>query len=152
MGDQALHAPPTVAGPVHAGSVRLPGDPQSVGVVRAWLAGLLGEAGTEAECIELAVLVASELASNAVRHGSGDVLCHAVVDRETCTLTVFDFGGGTPAVVERERETIGGLGLVIVERLSRAWGVTPFAGGKAVYALLDADRSTDDQGAARALA
>lgn len=126
-------------GDVLVGAIRLRNDSESVGVSRTWLRDLLARARVHPECIDVAVLIISELVSNAIRHGRGHVLCHAVIDRDACTLSVFDFGDGEPTVVDRSPETIGGLGLIIVQRLSSAWGVTPYVGGKAVYAVLDAD-------------
>jgi hypothetical protein len=44
--------------------------------------------------------------------------------------------GGPPVAVATHR----GYGLLIVQGLARGWGVTPYADGKAVWALLDTTR------------
>ncbi len=112
-------------------------DARSISVARDWMRDFLRRSDAPDGCVEQAVLIVSELASNAVRHGSGAVLCQLVAaNRDQCVLTVADFGGGTPAVVDRSVEDIGGLGLVIVDTLALAWGVALFAGGKSVYAML----------------
>ena len=122
-------------------------DARSVTFARDWLSEFLGEVGVHARCIDDAVLIVSELTSNAVRHGSGGVICEAVMlDDRTCLVSVIDFGSGEPNVVDRAIDDIGGLGLVIVERLALKWGVAQFDGGKAVYAVIDAssDAATGD--------
>lgn len=152
MGDPSVDVRSDGRTHVEVGAIRLPGDSESVGVARGWLRDLLAGARVHPECIDVAVLIISELASNAIRHGSGDVMCHAVLDRDACTLTVFDFGGGEPTVVDRSPATIGGLGLVIVDRLSDGWGVSTFDGGKAVFAVLDAAPDEPERGGGDAVA
>lgn len=123
--------------PVDVSVVRLADDVRSVAGARDWMRAFLERSEAEPECVEHAILIVSELASNAVRHGSGDVVCQLTsTGSDRCLLTVIDFGRGTPAVVDRAVGDIGGLGLVIVDRLALAWGVAAFDGGKAVYALL----------------
>ena len=133
---------------VRVSVIALDDDSRSVAVARDWMRGLLDGSDTTPECVEQAVLITSELTSNAVRHGSGDVVCHFVANgSDRCLLTVTDFGSGTPRVVDRSVDDIGGLGLVIVDRLALTWGVSPFDGGKAVFAVLS--MSPDSVGARR---
>lgn len=123
-------------------ALSLSGDAGGLAAARKWIDDFLSDAGVQRACIDDAVLVVSELTSNAVRHGAGAVLCQAVLTPPgTCFLSVADFGDGRPGVVARDREhmAVGGLGLVIVERLAREWGVADFDGGKAVFAVLGAD-------------
>lgn len=118
------------------------GDTGGLAEVRRWVDDFLGEAGVSRACIDDAVLIVSELASNAVRHGAGDVVCQiAMFEPGRCFLSVVDFGGGRPGIVERDHIDVGGLGLVIVERLALEWGVAGFEGGKSVFALVGADRA-----------
>ncbi len=74
-----------------------------------------------------AMLVASELVTNAVRHsggGAGDVLQVEVqVQPERVRLTVSDPGAsGNSAEPYRAELPFGGLGLRLVEQLSSSWG------------------------------
>jgi anti-sigma regulatory factor (Ser/Thr protein kinase) len=88
-------------------------------VVGAWLESWgLGPYRTALE------LVASELLSNAVRHGRGPVeLCLSTSDT-TVRIEVCDEGGGTPYLrpTERTGRSIGGWGLRLVDQLVDAWG------------------------------
>lgn len=152
MGDPEVDVRRSGRADVRVGTIRLREHSESVGTSRAWLRDLLTASRVHPECIDVAVLIISELVSNAIRHGDGHVMCHAVIDRDALSLSVFDFGEGAPTVVDRGPETIGGLGLVIVERLSSAWGVIPFDGGKAVFAVLDADPEDTARGGVDAVA
>lgn len=76
-----------------------------------------------------AALVLTELVSNAIRHGCGDPAGHITVSIARVPGTVrvevaqprplFDPG----AVREREPGPDGGWGVLIVERMTRAWGL-----------------------------
>ena len=86
-----------------------------------------------------AALVLSELATNALRHGLGDVVARASIDPDRAIqLSVTDSGDELPAMLPVDPERIGGLGLRIVDQLASAWGVAPFPGGKTVWATIAA--------------
>jgi serine/threonine-protein kinase RsbW len=125
---------------VRVSALAFSGDTGGLAEVRRWVDAFLTAADVSRACIDDAVLVVSELASNAVRHGAGDVVCEiAMFDSARCFLSVVDFGGGVPGIVERDHVDVGGLGLVIVQRLAVEWGVATFDGGKAVFAVIAAD-------------
>jgi hypothetical protein len=42
-------------------------------------------------------------------------------------------------------ERVGGVGLLVVERVSTAWGVAPFPGGKTVWASIAAPGRAKDR-------
>jgi anti-sigma regulatory factor (Ser/Thr protein kinase) len=69
------------------------------------------------------VLAASELATNAVRHGERAIpdTLRASVFREASVVTVEVVGKGTfkPA----HMDGVGGFGLDVVDQLSTAWGI-----------------------------
>lgn len=79
-------------------------------------------------------LVVSELVGNALRHGRGRPVLRlsGMVDR--LRVEVLDESPALP--VPRRCGADGGWGLHLVERLTTAWGVSPFAGGKAVWCEL----------------
>ena len=90
----------------------------------------LGEVLEPEESSNMALLV-SELVTNAVRHAGmveqGDVIrVHAAVAPERTRIEVCDrgpgFDPGTPKLRSFE-DGGGGLGLVLLDRLSVAWGV-----------------------------
>jgi serine/threonine-protein kinase RsbW len=124
----------------------LESSPASIADARRWVQRFLDSAGVAAPCIDDAVLIVSELVTNAVRHGTGDIICHAVLlDAGRCCVSVLDGGVGQPQIVPRSVDDVGGLGLVIVKQLAVEWGVAEFQGGKAVFAVVPIDAA----GAAR---
>jgi len=76
-----------------------------------------------------AELLVSELVSNSVRHGGGDELAELAMDTDVrddrVVVRVFDDGEGFEAAppVNLDRETAGGYGLVLLDRLANDWGV-----------------------------
>lgn len=86
-----------------------------------------------------ALLVASELVSNAIRHSdcteSESLTVCAFCEQERLRISVIDPGlSGRPAqVVERPVET-GGLGLKVVQELSERWGAERRPEGYEVWA------------------
>lgn len=86
-----------------------------------------------------AQLIISELVTNGVLHAGGELWVTVILDPEHLRLYVRDSGGGIPrfpAELGRERRNIGGLGLMLVDRLAVNWGTTVGAGSKTVWATL----------------
>jgi anti-sigma regulatory factor (Ser/Thr protein kinase) len=89
--------------------------------------------------VDDAVLVLSELVTNAVRHGGGAehilVACHG----PWIHIVVHD-RSPEPAVAAVDLPAIGGRGLRIVAELSEEWASRPTGDGKAVWATLASSR------------
>lgn len=70
------------------------------------------------------LLVVSELVTNAVRHGCGDVELHVVFDGRCVTGHVRDEGQGfAHGARRRSPDQVGGHGLRLVEVVAAGWGV-----------------------------
>ena len=70
------------------------------------------------------LLVVSELATNAVLHGIGDVELRIAFDGRCVTGSVADAGTGFERAPREQPHTrIGGNGLYLVERVASRWGV-----------------------------
>jgi anti-sigma regulatory factor (Ser/Thr protein kinase) len=131
-----------------AGTVLLPCVPASVAVARRRLAAELTAAGIFDGVVGDAVLVVSELLSNAVRHarplpGSKLLLAWAV-DDGAVEVAVSDGGASTrPMTAQATVSSLGGRGLDIVGYLARSWGVRTDDTGLTVWAVVavPADRS-----------
>jgi anti-sigma regulatory factor (Ser/Thr protein kinase) len=140
---------PRVAGPGAArevriaGTVLLPYTPASVGVARQRLAAELTAAGIFGGVVGDAVIVVSELLSNAIRHarplpGSNLLLAWAL-DDDAVEVAVSDGGAVTrPIAAQPTVSSLGGRGLTIVEYLARSWGVRTDAAGLTVWAKVAA--------------
>ncbi len=88
---------------------------------------------------ELGQLVVSELVSNAVLHSGTTIEVEVRLGEDRLRLRVHDDGDGLPAVVPPERRMVGGVGLDLVSKVARSWGVTPGPhGGKDVWCELSA--------------
>lgn len=95
-----------------------------------------------ASAVEVAVLLTSELVSNAVMHAGphppGEQLGVRVRrSSRRVRIEVSDHGGGVPSVAEATADGHGGRGLMLVAALSSAWGVEPDGSGKVVWFELD---------------
>jgi anti-sigma regulatory factor (Ser/Thr protein kinase) len=90
--------------------------------------------------VEAAELMASELATNCVRHAGTDFEL-AVRKGAEVRVEVRDTGGGRPVPRSPGAHDPSGRGLRIVEAMSDAWGVIDGADGKTVwFSLRDAAR------------
>lgn len=78
--------------------------------------------GLDPDRLETAVLLVSELVTNAIVHGSGEILLSIDVQAREARFAVADEGGGTPAVRARPGPD-GGWGLRLVGQLAKRWGV-----------------------------
>jgi anti-sigma regulatory factor (Ser/Thr protein kinase) len=115
---------------------RFPCEPRSVTAARDFVRASLR--GRPQELVEAAELMASELATNCVRHARTDFEL-AVFSGNDVRVEVRDTGGGTPRPRSPEPRDPSGRGLRIVEAMSDAWGVIGGAEGKIVWFTLSAD-------------
>lgn len=126
-----------------AGTVLLPHTPASVAVARRRITADLAAAGVPEASVGDAVLVLSELLSNAIRHARP--LPGAIVEVAwrlepgAIEVAVSDGGAPTrPAPTHAALSALGGRGLDIVEYLSAAWGIQTTEPGLTVWAVLAA--------------
>ncbi len=87
--------------------------------------------------VQTVTLLTSELVTNAVRHGTGQVGVHVTWDETGVRVEVEDGSPAWPVMRPREPGASSGLGLFVVDGLSSCWGVLPKASGKAVWFTLE---------------
>ncbi len=80
-----------------------------------------------------ATIVVSELASNAVMHADSAFRLTIERDDAVVRITIDDINDAEPSSPERTMETIGGLGLVLVDGLTSRWGTELLPSGKRVW-------------------
>ncbi|MFG2127847.1 SpoIIE family protein phosphatase [Streptomyces sp. NPDC048751] len=113
------------------GDWTLPREPRSVGRAREYARGQLLSWGLEA-LVDTAELLVSELVTNALRYGEGEIRLRLLLDR-TLVCEVWDSGLVQPRR-RRARDTDeGGRGLQLVGLLSAAWGSRRTPHGKTVW-------------------
>ncbi len=108
------------AGPVCFSLVVAPGrgaPRRSRSAVRERLTGVL-----PASRLADLTLMVSELVSNAVLHGGGEIELRIDADERYVRGQVIDGGGGFLRPPPG-RPGVGGLGLVVIERLAETWGI-----------------------------
>ncbi|MFG3495293.1 ATP-binding protein [Streptomyces sp. NPDC047928] len=120
--------------------------PRCVGHARALLADVLDDWDLNA-IAESAVLVLSELVTNAVRHApvrGRDIETRFLrLATHGVRIEVHDASGVRPERVPPRADLSGGRGLVIVDALADRWGVSDRRGpGKVVWAELHAEAVT----------
>lgn len=91
-----------------------------------------------APVLDAALLLTSELVTNAVRHGEGDITCRLWAGPEVLRVEVSDASPTVPHAVDRGLVADSGRGLHIVESVASRWGATPAQReGKTVWFELD---------------
>ncbi|MGX1881037.1 SpoIIE family protein phosphatase [Streptomyces sp. NPDC055287] len=113
------------------GDWSLPREPRSVGRARELARAQLVTWGLE-DLVDTTELLVSELVTNALRYGEGDIRLRLLLDR-TLVCEVWDAGLVQPRR-RRARDTDeGGRGLQLVGLLSAAWGSRRTPRGKTVW-------------------
>jgi CheY-like chemotaxis protein len=114
-------------------SLELMQDLSSVSKARVFVADTL-EAHGLPQVVDDALVVVSELVTNAVTHAGSGCVVRVGIDRSAVRIAVEDSGRGTPDPKPFSGDQPHGRGLHIVGALARAWGVTEITGGKMVWA------------------
>ncbi|MEV0178173.1 SpoIIE family protein phosphatase [Streptomyces sp. NPDC050625] len=113
------------------GDWALPREPRSVGRAREYARGQLVSWDLE-PLVDTTELLVSELVTNALRYGEGEIRLRLLLDR-TLVCEVWDSGLVQPRR-RRARDTDeGGRGLQLVGLLSAAWGSRRTPRGKTVW-------------------
>ncbi|SDQ04020.1 ATP-binding SpoIIE family protein phosphatase [Quadrisphaera sp. DSM 44207] len=110
----------------------LPSSPASVSPARRFAVQACRDAGLE-DLTDTVALLVSEVATNAVRHGEGDVRITVLAAAASVRIEVADDAAGAPVPRTAREEDEGGRGLALVDALSTAWGAEPAGRGKVVW-------------------
>ncbi|MDW5329082.1 SpoIIE family protein phosphatase [Plantactinospora sp. KLBMP9567] len=125
--------------------VRLPADRRTPAAARALVRSVLAEVGLE-ELLNEALLLTTELSTNAVEHARTELDIEVVADSSGLTVTVSDFAAGPiDDVTARPRNDLTdisqvserGRGLLLVDHFASRWGTTHQATGKGVWFRLN---------------
>ncbi|WP_373295978.1 SpoIIE family protein phosphatase [Streptomyces roseolilacinus] len=104
-----------------------------------------------AEEADAALLVVSELVTNALVHTQGAVRLDLTLAGDRMRIAVTDASPRAPAKpVMADWESTGGRGLFLVEAMSASWGSVPVSGGKQVWSEFVVTRGPGPDAAAPA--
>ncbi len=125
-----------MAGAAVLGTLTIPGRADQVRTARAFVSTALGELDA---VTDTAVLLTSELVTNAVRHSKssgpgGSVLVVVLEIADGIRVEVTDHGSATSApVVKGDTYASDGHGLFLVETMARQWGFLRGPAGTTVW-------------------
>lgn len=111
----------------------LAADPTSPGKAREFLRRTCAQWECE-NVVEVALLVVSELVTNAVLHAGTSSELRLTRIETNLLIGVTDAGGGSPDVFDAQSDDEHGRGLVLISALSTAWGVDGDDDRKTVWA------------------
>lgn len=115
-------------------------EPEQVAEARRLVAGYLRERGDDDG--EVAVLLVSELVTNAILHGRAPLELRASADGTAVRVEIHDQDPTRPPVLKHDADLteVGGRGLQLVDTLADRWGWSEHEAGdgKVVWFELDA--------------
>ncbi len=138
----------TLTEPNGSFEVRLPPQPLSVAEARQQVRDLL--IGTaRADLVEPAVLLVSEIVTNALLHAGTEIRLAGTVRPEGLRIEVGDGSVHLPSRRRYAATSGTGRGLLMLESLVDEWGVTRHAHGKTVWFVLSRANSDEAETVAR---
>ncbi len=115
--------------------LELESDPRMVVAARQFVRDRL-EAWEATDHLEAAVLVASELVTNAVLHARTSITLRVLCQNGTVRVEVRDENTRVPVPSACPPDATSGRGLALVAALAGAWGIDHTSDGKSVWAEL----------------
>ncbi len=112
----------------------LPAQPRSVPLARSWAEGWLGGSEVPGPARDVALLVISELVTNAISQGEGAVRVTLEAGEGSLFVEVFDSGHRLPSLDDTPVDATSGRGLRLVDAVCDEWGVREELRGKTVWA------------------
>lgn len=119
-----------------ANASRLPSDRRSAGAARRFLEETLS-APAQADVLETATLLVSEVVTNAVIHAGSVLDLRVWVEPQRLRVEVSDGATVAPTVQRKSAETTTGRGMFLVDVLADRWGTDVHDSGKTVWFELD---------------
>ena len=113
----------------------LPEDPASAGRARRAVREALAS-WQQQGAVDDALIVVSEMVTNAVRHGAPPVLLQVVCEDDRVLLAVGDGSERLPVARDAGEDAEGGRGMALVDLLAVDHGVQPGPPGKTVWATV----------------
>ena len=112
-------------------------DGRSAGMARRIVQRALSDAGLTV-MLDDALLLVTELVTNAVIHAGTDLELHVDVGVDTARIEVVDHSVGALPMLHADPDAPreGGRGIYLLNVLSSEWGTRHFAGGKSVWFVL----------------
>ena len=102
--------------------VTLPDGPEGASFARRVTARAAEFWRLDREMTETALLLVSELATNAIRHGAPPVRLSLRLDADRLRVEVTDSSPALPRLAQPGPDQPGGRGLQIVQQLAARWG------------------------------
>ena len=121
------------SGPSRPAVLTLPPELPSVRAARAFVGQRCGDLGLSAEQCDDALLLTSELVTNAVLHGRSELCVEVTSLEDRVRVAVLDENSRHPAVVIEDPDALDGRGLALVAAVASRWGVDDRPMGKSVW-------------------
>jgi anti-sigma regulatory factor (Ser/Thr protein kinase) len=116
--------------------VRLAAGPAAAGEARSQVRAAIRDWGLPVDP-DVAVLLASELVTNAIMHETGETITLGIrCFRGRLRVDVYDTSRSFPVVTDAAGDAETGRGLMLVATLASEWGFYQTPAGKAVYFTL----------------
>lgn len=116
-----------------ATTLRLPPEGPSSRAARRFVADVLAGADIDGDTLDAAVLLTSELTTNAVLHARSDLTVAVTVGAERIRIEVADDNPRLPSPVFVSVDALSGRGLQLVQSVATNWGIESHDAGKVVW-------------------
>jgi signal transduction histidine kinase/DNA-binding response OmpR family regulator len=134
--DVAIVAVVSGADATDALTMALEPTPESASMARQAVKATLSRWKADSDTISNVALVATELVTNAIRHGSAPIQIHVRLDEAGIVVEVSDGAHGRPLARNLDPSSIDGRGLHLIDAVGTEMGSRTIGAGKAVWCLV----------------